>query len=82
MFDCMYEELCACVIPQKGSTLETDVSEFEEWMTHQWTPDEQGLTLKPKYLVIMKEFTKNKTGKTDRNALKVTAARKLGIDLN
>ena len=77
----LYEELCACVIPKKGSTLESSVAAFEEWMDHQWTPDEQGLTLKPKYLVIMEEFPKTKTGKSDRKVIRVAAAEKLEIEL-
>ena len=76
----LYEELCACVIPKKGSALESSVAGFEEWMSSQWTPDEQGLTLKPKYTLLMEEFPRTKTGKPDRKAIKVKAARKLGIE--
>ncbi|KAK3735621.1 hypothetical protein QZH41_007397 [Actinostola sp. cb2023] len=44
----LYEELCACIIPKKGSALESDMADFEKWMSQTFTPDEQGLTLKPK----------------------------------
>ncbi|KAK3730892.1 hypothetical protein QZH41_002989 [Actinostola sp. cb2023] len=43
----LYEELCACIIPKKGSALESDMADFEKWMSQTFTPDEQGLTLKP-----------------------------------
>ncbi|KAK3746027.1 hypothetical protein QZH41_003241 [Actinostola sp. cb2023] len=76
----LYEELCACIIPKKGSALESDMSEFEKWMSQTFTPDEQGLTLKPKYVLLVDDFPKTKTGKLDRRALKITAAKKLGMD--
>ncbi|KAK3746024.1 hypothetical protein QZH41_003247 [Actinostola sp. cb2023] len=76
----LYEELCACIIPKKGSALESDMADFEKWMSQTFTPDEQGLTLKPKYVLLVDDFPKTKTGKLDRKALKITAAKKLGID--
>ncbi|KAK3746028.1 hypothetical protein QZH41_003243 [Actinostola sp. cb2023] len=76
----LYEELCACIIPKKGSALESDMTDFEKWMSQIFTPDEQGLTLKPKYVLLVDDFPKRKTGKLDRKALKITAAKKLGID--
>ncbi|KAK3735624.1 hypothetical protein QZH41_007401 [Actinostola sp. cb2023] len=76
----LYEELCACIIPKKGSALESDMADFEKWMSQIFTPDEQGLTLKPKYVLLVDDFPKTKTGKLDRRALRITAAKKLGID--
>ncbi|KAK3746026.1 hypothetical protein QZH41_003240 [Actinostola sp. cb2023] len=29
----LYEELCACIIPKKGSALESDMADFEKWMS-------------------------------------------------
>ncbi|KAK3714769.1 hypothetical protein QZH41_007489 [Actinostola sp. cb2023] len=76
----LYEELCACIIPKKGSAIESDMADFEKWMSQTFIPDEQGLTLKPKYVLLVDDFPKTKTGKVDRKALKITAAKKLGID--
>ena len=77
--DRLFEELCACVIPKENSTLELDSKVFEDWMARQWTPSETGLEKKPRYLLFMKEFPKNNTGKTDRKTIKDTAMRKLQL---
>lgn len=77
----LYEELCACVIPKQESALnlKNNFSEFTEWLNRQWTVDEQGLSLKPEHLLLMKDFPITKTGKTDKKALKIIAAQNLGI---
>jgi fatty-acyl-CoA synthase len=76
------EELCACVVAKNRNILESSRTEFEEWMTQQWSVDQQGLSLKPKYVLVVEEFPQTNTGKTDRKALRVDAARKLGIELD
>jgi fatty-acyl-CoA synthase len=76
----LYEELCACVIPKENSILESSVKAFKDWMSRQLTPDEQGLSMNPKYLLMMKEFPKTNTGKSDRKATKTTAAQELELE--
>ncbi|KAK3735623.1 hypothetical protein QZH41_007399 [Actinostola sp. cb2023] len=49
----LYEELCVCIIPKKGSALESDMADFEKWMSQTFTPDEQGLTLKPNFKMAL-----------------------------
>jgi acyl-CoA synthetase (AMP-forming)/AMP-acid ligase II len=73
----LYEELCACVIPKQGRPLDARV--FEEWASQQFPVDEQGLSMKPKYTLVMEEFPKTRTGKIDRKALREIAVGKLGI---
>ena len=77
--DRLFEEICACVIPKQSSTLETDAKAFEDWMARQWAPSQTGLELKPKYLLLMKEYPKTDTGKTDRKSIKATAMGKLQL---
>ncbi|CAH1790962.1 unnamed protein product [Owenia fusiformis] len=74
----LYEELCACVVLHPGeSRTERDIIDYcNERFTEQ-TLD--GLSLTPKFVIIMDDFPKLPNGKPDKISLKMMAAEKCGI---
>lgn len=76
----LYEEICACVIPKPGSSLEKSVAEFEQWASLQFFSDDLELSRMPKHILVFQEFPMTKTGKTNRKAVKALALQKLGLN--
>ncbi|EDO30546.1 predicted protein [Nematostella vectensis] len=78
----LHEEICACVILKAANNdrgLEVRLAELEAWCSEQFPPEADGLSLKPRYMLLVKTFPSGNTGKVDRQAMRDLAMQKLGI---
>ena len=69
----LFEEVCACIIPHPGQSLADD--ELRQLCDESLL----GNSCSPRYYLIVEEFPKGNTGKSDRRALASIAATKLGL---
>nr|KAG5711838.1 hypothetical protein BaRGS_026279 [Batillaria attramentaria] len=74
----LYQELCACVVPQPGATLTADdVRDFCKSLF--LVSETSEMSQVPRYYVFFDAFPSTSTGKTDRKAILTTALDRLGI---
>nr|KAG5711841.1 hypothetical protein BaRGS_026282 [Batillaria attramentaria] len=75
----IYEELCACLIPQPGASLTPEgVKEFCKNLF--LTSEKSEKTAVPKYYLFFQQFPTTNTGKTCRRSTTKLARQRLGLD--
>nr|KAG5711846.1 hypothetical protein BaRGS_026287 [Batillaria attramentaria] len=77
----LYQELCACLIPQPGASLTSEgVRTFCNDLF--LTSDKSEMTAVPKYYLFFEQFPTTNTGKTCRRSTTKLARQRLGFDAN
>ena len=73
------EMVCACVKLEKMATI--TIENLRQFCDDTWTETATatGFSLKPRYIVIKKEFPVNSSGKLDRKALAKEVVAELGL---
>nr|KAG5711845.1 hypothetical protein BaRGS_026286 [Batillaria attramentaria] len=75
----LYQELCACLIPQPGASLTSEgVRTFCNDLF--LTSDKSEMTAVPKYYLFFQQFPTTNTGKTCRRSTTSLARQRLGLD--
>ncbi|CAH1776501.1 unnamed protein product [Owenia fusiformis] len=75
----LFEELCACLIPEKDCNLTEE--EIRQWCDSVFSDDNlDGLSSAPKYFIFLEKCPVKPNGKTDTLALKELAKEKFGLD--
>lgn len=71
--------VCACVLPKPGVTItEADLKKFcDDTFLEESTS--MGVSLKPRYHIILDKVPLTSSGKNDRNAIALQAAERLGL---
>ncbi|XP_064652846.1 3-[(3aS,4S,7aS)-7a-methyl-1,5-dioxo-octahydro-1H-inden-4-yl]propanoyl:CoA ligase-like isoform X1 [Lineus longissimus] len=75
----MIEEICACIVPVRGSDL--TAKELEQFCNENLLTEESvdGVGLRPRYFLLWDTFPLNASQKIDKKAIKELAARELGL---
>ncbi|XP_064620104.1 medium-chain acyl-CoA ligase ACSF2, mitochondrial-like [Lineus longissimus] len=74
----LYEEICACVVPHKDKKMTE--AELREYCDGIFGECEDGLSLGPKYFVLLDSLPYGPTGKVDRRKVRKIAIEQLGMD--
>ena len=76
----LYEEICACVVFKDGQGQDdAKPAELDSWFEMQFPLNPDGLSWKPGHIVSFEKFSRTRTGKPDRLAIRRVAMEKLGI---